>query len=56
MGRLQRWSNAFVSTGHGMLGVTLAPGSARALAQLVLTDREPSVLAPFTPARFHGGR
>lgn len=45
-------ANTFVSTGHGMLGVTLAPGSARALAELVLHGRRPPELAPFDPARF----
>jgi D-amino-acid dehydrogenase len=45
-------SNAYVSTGHGMLGVTLAAGSALALADLILTGTRNPVLAPFDPARF----
>ena len=44
--------NAFVSTGHGMLGVTLAAGSALALTDLVLHGTRRPELAPFDPARF----
>lgn len=45
-------ANAYVSTGHGMLGVTLAPGSALALADLVLRGIKRPTLAPFTADRF----
>jgi D-amino-acid dehydrogenase len=44
--------NTFVSSGHGMLGITLAAGSARALTELVVHGRQPPQLAPFDPARF----
>lgn len=37
----------FVSTGHGMTGLTLAPASASALAPLVLEDRLVPELLPF---------
>jgi D-amino-acid dehydrogenase len=56
MGRLGRLKNAYVSTGHGTLGVTLAPGSAAVMTDLVLRDRVSPALAPFTSARFRGGR
>ena len=52
IGRLPGTSNAFVSSGHGMLGVTLAAGSARALTELVVRGTAPAQLAPFDPARF----
>lgn len=52
IGRLGDLRNAYVSSGHGMQGITLGPGSARALAALVLHGRSPEVLAPFSPARF----
>ncbi|TMR98635.1 NAD(P)/FAD-dependent oxidoreductase [Nonomuraea basaltis] len=45
--RLPGRDNVFLATGHGMLGVTLGPATGRALADLVLTDRRPAVLAPF---------
>lgn len=42
----------FVSTGHGMSGITLAAVSARLLAPYVLGGPEPAELVPLTPARF----
>lgn len=56
IGRLPRLSNGFVATGHGMMGVTLAPGTAQVLTELIRNDKESSLLAPFAPARFGGGR
>jgi D-amino-acid dehydrogenase len=52
IGRLPHLANGYVSTGHGMLGVTLAAGSALALTDLVLHDTARPELAPFDPARF----
>jgi hypothetical protein len=52
VGRLPGIANAYVSAGHGMLGVTLAAGSARALAELVVRGVRPPQLVPFDPARF----
>ena len=56
IGRLPRVDNGFVSTGHGMLGVTLAPATARVLTDLIRHGRMSALLAPFSPARFRGGR
>lgn len=44
-------ANLFAATGHAMLGVTLAPATAAALAPLVLTGRGGSQLAPFGVSR-----
>ena len=44
-------ANAYVATGHGMLGVTLAPTTASALSDFIGTGERPSVLAPFGFAR-----
>ena len=52
IGPLGDLTNAYVSTGHGMQGVTLGPGSARALSRLVLHGEAPESLVPFAPARF----
>jgi D-amino-acid dehydrogenase len=41
----------YVATGHGMLGVTLAPSTAALLAPLVLEGRDDPVLEPFRPGR-----
>jgi len=51
IGTMPGLANTFVSTGHGMLGVTLAAGSARALTDLVLHGTRRPELAPFDPAR-----
>ena len=51
IGRAPSLPNAFVATGHGMLGVTLAPATAALLAPLVLEDRIVPELAPFDPGR-----
>jgi D-amino-acid dehydrogenase len=52
IGHLGDFENVYVSTGHGMQGMTLGPGSAMALTDLVLRGSEPDVLKPFAPARF----
>lgn len=52
LGRLQGTTNVWVSSGHGMMGVTLAAASADALTGAVLGGEAPAVLAPFDPARF----
>jgi glycine/D-amino acid oxidase-like deaminating enzyme len=50
--RLPGPGNVFVTTGHGMLGITLAAASGRALSDYMLTGRRPAVLAPFRFDRF----
>ncbi|MBM3689586.1 MAG: FAD-dependent oxidoreductase [Actinobacteria bacterium] len=52
IGRLPGTTNAYVSSGHGMLGVTLGPGTSRALADLMLGHGYPPRLLPFAPNRF----
>ncbi|HEX9888060.1 MAG TPA: FAD-dependent oxidoreductase [Nitriliruptorales bacterium] len=52
MGRAPGLDNTFVSTGHAMLGITLAPASGVAMAELMLSGRTPEVLEPFGLERF----
>jgi D-amino-acid dehydrogenase len=52
IGRLPGYLNLVVASGHGMLGVTLAPATGEAVADLITTGRAPQVIAPFDPARF----
>jgi glycine/D-amino acid oxidase-like deaminating enzyme len=47
IGRVPGVDNVYVATGHGMLGVTLAPGTAAALVEQMTTGAQPPVLAPF---------
>lgn len=49
--RVPDLANAYVATGHGMLGVTLAPTTASALGAFIDTGERPAVLAPFGFAR-----
>ncbi|MBN6038523.1 FAD-binding oxidoreductase [Amycolatopsis sp. 195334CR] len=55
IGGSARYANVYVSTGHAMLGITLAPATGETLAELIATGRSPGVLRPFTPQRFHKG-
>ncbi len=47
-----RVSNLYLNTGHGPLGWTLACGSSRALADLMVNGEAGCELAPFRPGRF----
>ncbi len=51
IGRAPGQEGLFVATGHGMLGITLAPATGAALAPLVLHDEERPELAPFRIGR-----
>jgi D-amino-acid dehydrogenase len=55
IGRLPGYRNLIVASGHAMLGVTLAPATAEAVADLITTGRAPDAIAPFDPARFSRG-
>lgn len=51
IGALPGRDDIYLATGHGMLGVTLAPATASLLAPLVLEGRTAPELEPFDPAR-----
>ena len=52
IGRAPKVQNAVIATGHGMMGVMLAPGTGR-LAAEIIGERAPHIrAAPFSPARF----
>jgi D-amino-acid dehydrogenase len=52
VGRPDMLANVVLATGHGMMGLTLAPVTARLVAE-VIAEAEPSHdLAPLSPARF----
>ena len=52
IGRAPGFRNLLLASGHAMLGVTLAPATAAALADLYVSGHPPDVLQPFDPARF----
>jgi len=51
IGGLPGHDGLFLASGHGMLGVTLAPATAALLAPLVLEGRMAPELEPFDPGR-----
>ncbi|MGH2453585.1 MAG: NAD(P)/FAD-dependent oxidoreductase [bacterium] len=52
IGAVPGYDNLFVAAGHGVLGITLAPATARAIAAIMRrADPEPD-LHPFSPVRF----
>lgn len=51
IGRLPGCENAYVATGHQMLGMTLAPATGAALARAILAGEPDPILAPFSPER-----
>jgi D-amino-acid dehydrogenase len=52
LGRAPRLENLFVATGHSMLGITLAPATATAMADLICASKKQVDLEPFDPGRF----
>lgn len=52
IGAIPRYDNLFISTGHGMAGITLSAISAKSLAPMVLGTTSDDELAPLSPARF----
>ena len=45
----------FLATGHGRMGITLAPATGKLLADVILDGAEPPELEPFGIERFAGG-
>jgi D-amino-acid dehydrogenase len=52
IGWLPGYRDLAIASGHAMLGVTLAPATGEAIADLLTAGRAPDVIAPFDPARF----
>jgi D-amino-acid dehydrogenase len=52
IGRAPGLENLFVATGHSMLGITLAPATGAAVAELICTGRSEVDVRAFDPGRF----
>ncbi|TDC95443.1 FAD-dependent oxidoreductase [Saccharopolyspora aridisoli] len=52
IGRLHPLPEVFVASGHGMLGLTLAPATAELLTGAITADRFPAELEAVSPRRF----
>jgi D-amino-acid dehydrogenase len=53
IGRLRSFNNVVVSTGHSMMGLSLAPGTGKLTAELVERQRPSMELDPFNVERFN---
>lgn len=53
IGRLAPLSNVFVASGHGMLGLTLAPATAEIVTEAIAHHRTPAVTEALSPHRFN---
>jgi len=53
IGRTDRYQNLSIASGHAMLGVTLAPSTAIAVADLLCEGKSRYDLAAFRPSRFN---
>jgi D-amino-acid dehydrogenase len=53
LGRAPGQKSLYIATGHAMLGVTLAPATGEAMAQLVTDPKAEVLYKPFAPGRFH---
>jgi D-amino-acid dehydrogenase len=52
IGRAPGYDNLYIATGHAMLGVTLGPGTAQAIADLITEGASRLPIEAFAPARF----
>jgi D-amino-acid dehydrogenase len=48
------FTNLAIASGHAMLGMTLAPATGEAIAELVMTGRAPATISPFRADRWGG--
>jgi D-amino-acid dehydrogenase len=52
IGWLPGYRSLAIASGHAMLGVTLAPSTGEAIAELLTTGHASELIAPFAPGRF----
>ncbi len=52
IGLIPRFSNAYLATGHNMLGLSLAPSTGRLIAELITGEPTHIDATPYSPRRF----
>ena len=52
IGQLGPLRNTYIASGHGMLGLTLAPGTAEIVTEMVTQQRVPILATAISPNRF----
>ena len=53
IGPSTRWSNLWLATAHGMLGVSMSTATGELIASMLAGTASPLDAAPYAPARFH---
>ena len=53
IGPSTRWSNLWLATAHGMLGVSMSPATGELVASMLAGTASPLDATPYAPARFH---
>jgi glycine/D-amino acid oxidase-like deaminating enzyme len=54
LGRVAPWENVILATGHGAGGFELSAITGKAIAELILTGKTPTLIQPFGIDRFAG--
>jgi D-amino-acid dehydrogenase len=52
IGRTQRWKNLTIATGHSMMGLSLAPATAKIVSNILCGENPPVALDLMSPDRF----
>ncbi len=52
IGQSPQLGNAYLATGHNMLGLSLAPATGRLIAELITGEKSYIDVSPFSPLRF----
>ncbi len=52
IGQSSKYENLYFGTGHGMMGISLAPATGKILAELIIKKESPIRLDGFSPERF----
>jgi sarcosine oxidase subunit beta len=55
IGRSQEVENFYLDVGWGTYGFKAAPAAAKCTAELIATGKTPTLITPFSPARFRAG-
>lgn len=53
IGRVDKFDNVILATGHGMMGVSLGPATGKLISEITLQKAPSMAVAPFHPSRFH---
>lgn len=55
IGKVPKLDNAYLATGHNMLGMSLATATGKLIAELIAGEQPHLDVRPYSPARFAGG-